>query len=406
MPLKPTPPPFRNHGNYVVSVAELNRWLGEKAEEMGAYVLSETTGNKLLVEDGKVVGVRTGDKGRDKSGGEKGNFEPGSDVMAKATVLAEGCWGHLTGAALKALDLAAKDPQVWALGVKEVWEVEQPFEKIVHTLGWPLRGGAKWKEFGGSWIYGMNREGETPKVSIGFVTGLDWTDARFSVHDVLQEFKLHPLVQEDPQGRQARRLGREGDPRGRLLGDAQAARAGHGDRGRRRRDGQRPQAQGHPLRDRVRPAGRGDDLPAAQGQLERLLAPTRTSIYDSEMGKELYQSRNMKQPFAKGLILGGAITNAMVVTKGRFPGGHWATHRDAEAPLRYSRPREALSEARRQVHVRQAERRLPDRQRDPRRRAVAHPDPAARAARGRRRAGPTCARRASTRSPRTRPRRG
>ena len=141
-----------------------------------------------------MVGVRTGDKGRDKSGGEKGNFEPGSDVIAQATVLAEGCWGHLTGAALKALGLAPKDPQVWALGVKEVWEVEQPFEKIVHTLGWPLRAGAKWKEFGGSWIYGMNREGETPKVSIGFVTGLDYTDARFSVHDVLQEFKLHPLV--------------------------------------------------------------------------------------------------------------------------------------------------------------------------------------------------------------------
>src|SRR5215213_4993726 len=192
--LVPVPPPFRNHGNFVVSVAELNRWLSDKAEEAGAYILTETTGHKLLVEEGKVVGVRTGDKGRDKSGGEKGNFEPGSDVMAKATVLAEGCWGHLTGAAMKTLGLAAKDPQVWALGVKEVWEVEQPFEKIVHTLGWPLRAGAKWQEFGGSWIYGMNREGETPKVSIGFVTGLDWTDARFSVHDVLQEFKLHPLV--------------------------------------------------------------------------------------------------------------------------------------------------------------------------------------------------------------------
>ena len=103
LPLKPTPPPFRNHGNYVVSVAELNRWLGEKAEEAGAYVLSETVGAKLLVEDGTVVGVRTGDKGRDKQGGEKSNFEPGSDVIAKATVLAEGCWGHLTGAALKGL---------------------------------------------------------------------------------------------------------------------------------------------------------------------------------------------------------------------------------------------------------------------------------------------------------------
>src|SRR3954465_8655572 len=194
IPLKPTPPPFRNHGNFVVSVAELNRWLGERAEAAGAYVLSETTGHKLLVEDGAVVGVRTGDKGRDKSGGEKANFEPGADVIARATVLAEGCWGHLTGAALKGLGLAAKDPQVWALGVKEVWEVPEPFRKVVHTLGWPLRPQARYKEFGGSWIYGMNREGETPKVSLGFVVGLDYADARLSVHDVLQEFKLHPLV--------------------------------------------------------------------------------------------------------------------------------------------------------------------------------------------------------------------
>ena len=107
-----------------------------------------------------MVGVRSGDKGRDKEGGEKGNFEPGSDITAKATVLAEGCWGHLTGAALKGLGLAAKDPQVWALGVKEVWEVEQPLDSVIHTLGWPLRPQAKYKEFGGSWIYPMNREGE------------------------------------------------------------------------------------------------------------------------------------------------------------------------------------------------------------------------------------------------------
>jgi electron-transferring-flavoprotein dehydrogenase len=101
IPLKPTPPPFRNHGNYVVSVAELNRWLGEKAEEMGAYLLAETTGDKLLVEDGAVVGVRTGDKGRNREGEPLGNFEPGSDVVAKATVLAEGTQGHLAGAAIQ-----------------------------------------------------------------------------------------------------------------------------------------------------------------------------------------------------------------------------------------------------------------------------------------------------------------
>jgi electron-transferring-flavoprotein dehydrogenase len=194
VPLWPVPPPFRNHGNYVVAVAELNRWLAEKAEEAGAYILSETAAQKLLVEDGVVRGVRTGDKGRDKEGGEKSNFEPGSDVTAQATVLAEGCWGHLTGAALRGLDLAPKDPQVWALGVKEIWEVSQPLHKIIHTLGWPLRPQAKYKEFGGSWIYGMNREGEAPKVSLGFVVGLDWADARISPHDILQEFKLHPLV--------------------------------------------------------------------------------------------------------------------------------------------------------------------------------------------------------------------
>src|SRR5918997_773579 len=149
VPLKPTPPPFRNHGNYVVSVAELNRWLGEKAEEAGAYVLSETVGAKLLVEDGAVV---------------------------------------------KGLGLAGSDPQVWALGVKEVWEVDKPLDRVIHTLGWPLRPQAKYKEFGGSWIYPMNREGEQPRVSLGFVVGLDYADARLSVHDVLQEFKLHPLV--------------------------------------------------------------------------------------------------------------------------------------------------------------------------------------------------------------------
>ena len=232
-------------------------------------------GTSCCVEDGKVVGVRTGDKGRDKSGGEKGNFEPGSDVMAKATVLAEGCWGHLTGAALKALDLAAKDPQVWALGVKEVWEVEQPFEKIVHTLGWPLRWGAKWQEFGGSWIYGMNREGETPKVSIGFVTGLDWTDARFSVHDVLQEFKLHPLVRKILEDGKRVAWGAKAIPEGGYWAMPTLHAPGHGDRGRRRRHGQRAQAQGHPLRDRVRPAGGGDDLRAAQGRLDRTSPPTR-----------------------------------------------------------------------------------------------------------------------------------
>ena len=339
VPLKPTPPPFKNHGNYVVSVAELNRWLGEKAEEMGAYVLTETVGAKLLIDEGKVVGVRTGDKGRDKSGGEKGNFEPGSDVIAKATVLAEGNWGHLTGAALKALDLAPKDPQVWALGVKEVWEVEKPFEKIVHTLGWPLRASGKWKEFGGSWIYGMNREGETPKVSIGFVTGLDYVDARFSVHDVLQEFKLHPLVKKILEGGKRVAWGAKAIPEGGYWAMPTLHAPGMviaGDAGGMVNV---PKLKGiHYAIESGRLAAETIYQQLKNGSSD--FSAYEKDIYGSKMGKELYQSRNMKQPFAKGLILGGAITNAMVVTKGRFPGGHWATHRDSESPLKLGTGRE------------------------------------------------------------------
>jgi electron-transferring-flavoprotein dehydrogenase len=330
--LWPVPPPFRNHGNYVVSVAELNRWLGERAEAAGAYILTETTGQKLLVEDGVVRGVRTGDKGRDKQGGEKGNFEPGSDVVARATVLAEGCWGHLSGAAQKGLGLAGHDPQVWALGVKEVWEVEQPLEKVIHTLGWPLRPQAKYKEFGGSWIYGMNREGEKPKVSIGFVCGLDHTDARLSVHDVLQEFKLHPLVRKILAGGKRVAWGAKAIPEGGYWALPKLHAPGMviaGDAGGMVNV---PKLKGIHLAIR-------SGMLAAETIFAQLKAGStdfssyEQAVYDSEIGKDLYESRNMKQPFAKGLVVGGAIANAMTITKGRFPGGHWPTHRDAESPL-------------------------------------------------------------------------
>ena len=133
--LIPMPPPFRNHGNHVTSVAQLGRFLGEKAEEAGVYILPETSGYKLLVEDGKVVGVRTGDKGRGRDGEELGNFEPGSDVIAKATVLAEGTQGHLAGAAIRHFGLASDDPPQWELGVKEIWEVPKPLDRVIHTMG-------------------------------------------------------------------------------------------------------------------------------------------------------------------------------------------------------------------------------------------------------------------------------
>src|ERR1700761_3650926 len=144
-PLKPVPPGFRNHGNYVTSVAKLGRFLADKAEEAGVYILSETAATKLLVEDRIVKGVRSGDRGRGKEGEELANFEPGSDVIAKATVLAEGTVGHLTYAAYDYFDMHGADPMRWELGGKEVWEVPKPLDKVIHTMGWPLRWSGKYK---------------------------------------------------------------------------------------------------------------------------------------------------------------------------------------------------------------------------------------------------------------------
>jgi len=333
LPLAPTPPPFKNHGNVVVSLAELSRWLAAKAEQTGAYVLTETAATKLLVRDGQVLGVRTGDKGRGRDGSTKGNFEPGSDVTARATVLAEGCWGHLTGAAIGALGLAGRDPQVWSLGVKEVWEVREPLDRVIHTLGWPLRVGASHREFGGSWIYPMNRAGEKPRVSIGFVVGLDYADVRLSVHDVLQQFKQHPLVESILAGGTRVGWGAKAIPEGGywamptlhapgmvICGDG----AGMVDV---------PRLKGIHLAIR-------SGMLAAREIYSRLKVGSNdfsgyeTAVRASQIGTELYESRNMRQPFHMGLVVGGAISGVMVLTKGRLPGGHWKLRRDAEAPLR------------------------------------------------------------------------
>src|SRR5580693_3962487 len=171
----PAVPNFKNHGNEVISVSALARYQQRMAEEAGAYILTETAATQLIVEEGRVVGVRSGDKGRGKDGEPLGNFEPGTDIKAQATVLAEGCWGHLTGAAIREFDLAeGREPQVWELGVKEIWKVPKPLDRVIHTLaGWPLKISARSHQIGGSWIYPMkdHKSGED-LVSIGFVLDL------------------------------------------------------------------------------------------------------------------------------------------------------------------------------------------------------------------------------------------
>jgi electron-transferring-flavoprotein dehydrogenase len=241
--LVPNPPPMRNHGNYVTSVSELGRWLAEKAEEMGVYVLSETTAQKLLVEDGKVVGIRTGDRGQDREGNPMPNFEPGSDVIAKATVIAEGTVGHLTMAALDFFGMHPKSPQRWEIGVKEVWEVPKPLDGVIHTMGYPLRKGAKYNEFGGSFIYpmgGVHRAGDRSRLHRRHAL----------VPRPAAGAQAAPVHQEDPRRWQACRLGRQDDPLGWLLVDPQQAdRPRHDPHRRRGRPVQHLCAERRPLRD-------------------------------------------------------------------------------------------------------------------------------------------------------------
>ena len=380
IPLKPTPPPFRNHGNHVTSVAQLGRWMSEQAEEGGVYILGETAAAKLLVEDGRVVGVRSGDKGRGRDGEELSNFEPGSDLIAKATVLCEGTQGHLTGAAIRHFEIGSEDPQQWEIGVKEVWEVEQALDRVIHTMGWPLRFAAKYREFGGSFIYPMGED----KISMGFVTGLDYRDARFSVHDALQQLKGHPLVAALLEGGKRVGWGAKTLPSGGywarpkqlwapgmvLCGDGAgmvnvptlkgvhyAMHAG--------------MFAAEAICERLKARGSCDDL-----------SNYTDKVTGSDIERDTYRSRNMRQPFARGFLVGGAIANMMEISGGRFPGGRWATHDDATV-RRLHRPRARLSEARRQDHLRQALLGLCQRQRHARRCAEPHPRPGQGAARDR-----------------------
>jgi electron-transferring-flavoprotein dehydrogenase len=329
VPLKPMPPNFRNHGNYVTSIAKLGRFLGEKAEEAGVYILSETAADKLLVEDRIVRGVRSGDKGRGKDGEELANFEPGSDLVAKATVIAEGTLGHLTGAAIDYFDLRGPDPQRWELGVKEVWEVPKPLDRVIHTLGWPLRWRPKYKEAGGSFIYPMGED----KVCIGLVVGLDTADATFSTHDALQELKTHPFVKKILEGGKRVAWGAKTIPSGGywsmpkrlsvpgmvICGDAAGM-------------------VNVPTLKGIHYAMHAG-MYAAEAIVEALKQDSvnfegyERRVKDSLIEKDLWQSRNMRQPLSRGLIFGGIMGSLMVATRGAFPGGHWKNEPDAEIPV-------------------------------------------------------------------------
>jgi electron-transferring-flavoprotein dehydrogenase len=330
----PAPPTMRNHGNYIASLSQLGRFLAAEAETGGATILPETSAVKLLVADGRVRGVRTGDRGRGRNGEELSNFEPGSDVLARVTVLAEGTQGHLTGAAIERFALQGANPQVWALGVKEVWRVAKPLDRVIHTMGWPLRSAAKYREFGGSFVYPMGHD----LVSLGMVVGLDYRDVELSVHDLLQELKTHPRIRRILDGGERLEWGAKTIPEGGYLSLPK-----------------RLNAPGLLL------CGDGAgfvNVPALKGihyaiESGRLAAESTFSalrrgeavgrrgaldgydeaIRDSFVWKDLKQVRNMRPAFARGFWVGGALAGAMTASLGKFPPRDLELERDAEQDL-------------------------------------------------------------------------
>ena len=246
--------------------------------------------------------MRSGDKGRGKDGEPRGNFEPGTDIAAKATVLAEGCWGHLTDVAVREFDLdEGREPQVWELGVKEVWKVKKPLDRVIHTLaGWPLKISAKYHQIGGSWIYPMKDEktGED-LVSIGWVLDLDYADATTSAHDLLQQFKTHPLVRAILEGGERVGWGAKAIPAGGYWAMPKLSSPGAVIAG---------DAAG--MLNLAALKGVHYAIKAGMLAAEEIYASLKAesndfsayeeAIADSIVGKDLYEQRNTRQPFQKG----------------------------------------------------------------------------------------------------------
>jgi electron-transferring-flavoprotein dehydrogenase len=185
------PPPLKNKGKYIISLSKMCEWLAGKCEEAGINIFPEFPGADLIYdENNTVLGVRTGDKGIGKDGQPKANFEPGVEILAKVTVLGEGSRGSLAKQLMSRLGLMEdREPQVFSLGVKELWEVPAgnfAEGKVVHTLGFP----SDTDTYGGGWIYGMKNN----VISIGYVTGLDYKDPNIDPHLEFQKFKTHPMV--------------------------------------------------------------------------------------------------------------------------------------------------------------------------------------------------------------------
>ena len=187
----PAPPQMANHGNYVVSLGNVCRWLAGQAESLGVEIFPGFAAAEVLYDEaGAVAGVATGDMGVDKTGKPGPGFQPGVELRARYTLFAEGCRGSLSQSLMAKFDLRKDcDPQTYGIGIKELWEIDPARHKpgtVVHSIGWPLDSAT----YGGSFLYHL----ENNQIAVGFVVGLDYANPRLSPFEEFQRFKTHPAI--------------------------------------------------------------------------------------------------------------------------------------------------------------------------------------------------------------------
>ncbi len=323
----PTPPTMHNTSYYTASLCEIVRWLGERAEQAGINLFAGFPVDALLVEESAVRGVRTTASGLDREGKPGSGYAESTDVTARVTVLAEGTRGHLAQAYREWQQIGSPNPQLFALGVKEVWQTKRPLDRVVHTLGWPLPTDA----FGGSFMYPLGPD----QVALGLVVGLDYHEANLDVHELLQRMKLHPLFRQYLEGGQLLEWGAKTIPEGGyyslperrygdgvlLVGDT----VGFVDVPSLKGIHYAMQSGIYAARAAFAGLKAGDASASA-------LAPYDRMVNESYIATDLYRTRNMRLAFKDGFFRGGAKAGLMTLTGGRFPGGKIDMPADASVP--------------------------------------------------------------------------
>ena len=309
------PPPLQNEGNYVISLGDMVRWLAPIVGEMGVDLFPEFPASRVLVEDGRVAGVRIGDKGIDKNGAPKANFEPGVDVRAKVTILAEGPRGTLTKQLALDQDLyEGKNPQVYSVGVKEIWQLpDDRFAAgtVIHTMGWPL----DMQTFGGAFLYGMADR----VVDVGLVVGLDYRNPTLDPHHEFQRFKTHPAIRKILAGGKMLAAGAKAIPEGGYFSMPRM----HGDGFMIVGD-----SAGYLNGARLKGIHLGikSGMMAAEAAFHALLAGDTsahqlaeyTALFESSWAREeLWKQRNFHQAFEHGQVAGLFNAGVGIVTGGR-----------------------------------------------------------------------------------------